>query len=595
MTEPAVFQIALYLMALLALAVPLGGYMARVYHDNSRLSGLEKLFYRVSGVNVAQDMGWLDYALALLTFNGLGFLSVYGMLYFQDCLPFNPQRLPSVPGDLAFNTAASFVTNTNWQAYSGETTLSYLTQMLGLTVQNFLSAASGMAVLVALIRGFVRSESQGIGNFWVDMTRTVLYILLPLSCLLAIALVSQGVIQTFQPYQRFDLHPSSVETRATAVIDHSKQALVQSVPLPSSTLAMGPVASQVAIKQLGSNGGGFFNANAAHPFENPTPLSNFLEMLAILLIPAALCLSFGAMVGDSKQGWVILCAMTLVFTVFVGVAMTAEQAGNPLLTDLGVDQSVSEQQAGGNMVGKEVRLGIVGSALWAVATTAASNGSVNAMHDALMPLGGLATMALMQMGEVIFGGVGSGLYGMLVFAIIAVFIAGLMIGRTPEYLGKKIEAFEMKMAALIILTPPLLVLAGTALALTLDVGKAAIFNPGAHGFSEVLYAFSSTGNNNGSAFAGLSSNSLFYNGILGMVMLVSRYGIMLPVLAMAGALAAKKSVPAGPGTLPTHTPLFALLLIMTVLMVGALTFIPALALGPIAEHLQMLSEHQVTP
>jgi K+-transporting ATPase ATPase A chain len=500
-----------------------------------------------------------------------------------------------VPCDLAFNTAASFVTNTNWQAYSGETTLSYLTQMLGLTVQNFLSAASGMAVLMALIRGFVRSESQGIGNFWVDMTRTVLYILLPLSCLLAIALVSQGVIQTFQPYQRFDLHPSSVETRATAVIDHGEQALVQSVPQPSSTLAMGPVASQVAIKQLGSNGGGFFNANAAHPFENPTPLSNFLEMLAILLIPAALCLSFGAMVGDSKQGWVILCAMTLVFTVFVGVAMIAEQAGNPLLTDLGVDQSVSEQQAGGNMVGKEVRLGIVGSALWAVATTAASNGSVNAMHDALMPLGGLATMALMQMGEVIFGGVGSGLYGMLVFAIIAVFIAGLMIGRTPEYLGKKIEAFEMKMAALIILTPPLLVLAGTALALTLDVGKAAIFNPGAHGFSEVLYAFSSTGNNNGSAFAGLSSNSLFYNGILGMVMLVSRYGIMLPVLAMAGALAAKKSVPAGPGTLPTHTPLFALLLIMTVLMVGALTFIPALALGPIAEHLQMLSEHQVAP
>ena len=599
MTEQGVFQIAFYFITLLALAMPLGVYMARVYQDesvglNRWLLGFERLIYRVSGITAEQDMRWLQYALALLTFNGLGFLVVYGLQCLQDVLPLNTQGLPAVSNDLAFNTAISFVTNTNWQAYGGEMTLSYLTQMMGLTVQNFLSAASGMAVLVALIRGFVRYNSEGIGNFWVDMTRTVLYILLPLSCLLAIALVSQGVIQTIRPYQTLGLQSTGVDTSSKATIDSDPQRFVESIPV-QPTLAMGPVASQVAIKQLGSNGGGFFNTNAAHPFENPTPLSNFLEMLAILLIPSALCLSFGVMVVDTRQGWVMLAAMTLVFAVFVVIAVTAEQAGNPLLTPLGVDQMANDQQAGGNMEGKDVRFGIVNSALWAVATTAASNGSVNAMHDAFTPLGGLAPMALMQLGEVIFGGVGSGLYGMLVFAMVAVFIAGLMIGRTPEYLGKKIEAFEMKMAALIILIPPLLVLSGTALALMLDVGKMAIFNPGAHGFSEVLYAFSSTGNNNGSAFAGLSANVPFYNGLLGWEMLLARYGIMIPMLAIAGALAAKKSVPVGPGTLPTHTPLFAMLLIITVLMVGALTFVPALALGPIAEYLQMLTARQVSP
>lgn len=603
MTEQGVFQISLYVITLLALAMPLGSYMARVYQDepavlNRWFSGVEKLIYRASGVNTEQDMRWQQYALALLVFNMLGLLAVYALQCFQDLLPFNPQGLPAVAVDSAFNTAISFATNTNWQGYSGETTMSYLTQMLGLTVQNFLSAASGMAVLVALIRGFIRRNNDTIGNFWVDMTRSVLYILMPLSCLLAIVLVDQGVIQTFSPYQTINLQePISyqqpkLDANGKAIIDVDGQRVNESVlTTQQQTLAMGPVASQVAIKQLGTNGGGFFNANAAHPFENPTPLSNFLEMLAILLIPAALCHTFGVMVGDTRQGWVILGAMTLVFGLLVLVAVSAEQSGNPALGALGVDQTVSSQQAGGNMEGKEVRFGIANSALWAVATTAASNGSVNATHDSFTPMGGIVPMWLMQLGEVIFGGVGSGLYGMLVFAIVAVFIAGLMIGRTPEYLGKKIEAFEMKMAALVILIPPFLVLGGTALALMLDAGKTAIFNPGAHGFSEVLYAFSSAGNNNGSAFAGLSANAPFYNLMLGVAMLISRYGLMIPVLAIAGALAAKKSVPVGPGTLPTHTPLFAMLLIITVLMVGALTFVPALALGPIVEQLQMLGLH----
>ncbi len=596
-------QIALYFLVLLALVKPLGSYMARIYQDqpaglNRWCSGLETRLYRLCAIDAKQDMRWTQYALAMLVFNVLGLLTVYALQRWQALLPLNPQGLAAISVDSAFNTAVSFATNTNWQGYGGETTMSYLTQMLGLTVQNFLSAASGMAVLVALIRGFTRRNSEAIGNFWVDMTRTTLYILLPLSLLLAIVLVGQGVVQTFKPYQTVSLletlsyQQAKLDADGKAVMDAQGQPLLETVQTQQQTLALGPAASQIAIKQLGTNGGGFFNVNAAHPFENPTPLSNFLEMLAILLIPAALCYTFGLMIGDVREGWVILAAMLLVLLPLMLVTLSAEQAGNPALTALAVDQAASTLQAGGNMEGKETRFGIVNSALWAVATTAASNGSVNAMHDSFTPIGGLAPMWLMQLGEVIFGGVGSGLYGMIIFAIVAVFIAGLMIGRTPEYLGKKIEAFEMKMAAIVILIPPLLVLGGTAIAVMLAVGRVSIFNPGAHGFSEVLYAFSSAGNNNGSAFGGLSANTPFYNLMLAAAaMLLSRYGLMLPVLAIAGSLAAKKIVPTGPGTLPTHTPLFVVLLIITVLMVGALTFVPALALGPVVEHLQMTLGH----
>jgi len=602
MNTQGFLQIAIYVIVLIALAKPLGSYMARVYQDesvgiNRWFAGVERLFYRFSGIKPELEMRWTQYAIAVLIFNLLGLLVVYGLQRFQDVLPLNPQALPAVSPDSAFNTAVSFATNTNWQGYGGETTMSYLTQMLGLSVQNFVSAASGMAVLVALIRGFARRNTDSIGNFWVDLTRSTLYILLPLSLLLAVVLVGQGVVQTFKPYQKVSLQEAisyqapKLDADGKAVMDSEGKPVTETVVTKEQTLALGPAASQVAIKQLGTNGGGFFNVNSAHPYENPTPLTNFLEMLAILLIPAALCYTFGVMVGDTRQGWVLLAAMTLVFVTLVLVAVPAEQNGNPALTSLGVDQIASDQQAGGNMEGKETRFGIVNSALWATVTTAASNGSVNAMHDSFTPLGGLVPMFLMQLGEVIFGGVGSGLYGMIVFAIVAVFIAGLMIGRTPEYLGKKIEAYEMKMAAVIILVPPLVVLGGTAIALMLDVGKASVFNPGAHGFSEVLYAFSSAGNNNGSAFGGLSANVPFYNFMLGLAMLFSRYWLMVPVLAIAGSLAAKKTVPFGAGTLPTHTPLFAVLLIITVLMVGALTFVPALALGPIVEHLQMISHH----
>ncbi|MDD1620457.1 MAG: potassium-transporting ATPase subunit KdpA [Methylococcaceae bacterium] len=602
MTGQGFLQIAIYIITLLALAKPLGTYMARVYQDqtvglNRWFAGIERLFYRLSGVKPEQEMRWTHYALAMLAFNLFGLLAVYGLQRFQDVLPLNPQTLPAVTPDSSFNTAVSFATNTNWQGYSGEATMSYLTQMLGLSVQNFVSAASGMAVLVALIRGFNRRNSNSIGNFWVDMTRSTLYILLPLSFLLAIVLVGQGVVQTFNPYQTVNLQEAvsysapKLDADGKAVVDAEGKPVTETVQTQQQTLAMGPAASQVAIKQLGTNGGGFFNVNSAHPFENPTPLSNFLEMLSILLIPAALCYTFGVMVGDTRQGWTILGAMTLVFVALVFVTVPAEQSGNPALNALGVDQNASAQQAGGNMEGKEARFGIVNSGLWAVATTAASNGSVNAMHDSFTPIGGMVPMWLMQLGEVIYGGVGSGLYGMIVFAIVAVFIAGLMIGRTPEYLGKKIEAYEMKMAAIVILIPPLMVLGGTALSVMLDAGKASIFNPGAHGFSEVLYAYSSAGNNNGSAFGGISANVPFYNFMLGLAMLFSRYWLMIPVLAIAGSLAAKKTVPVGAGTLPTHTPLFVVLLIVTVLMVGALTFVPALALGPIVEHLQMIGHH----
>jgi K+-transporting ATPase ATPase A chain len=600
MTAQSFLQIFIYVVTLLALTKPLGAYMARVYQGesvglNHWFAGVEKLFYRLSGVKPDQEMRWTQYAIAMLVFNLLGLLAVYALQRFQDILPFNPQALPAMTPDSAFNTAVSFASNTNWQGYSGEATMSYLTQMLGLTVQNFLSAASGMAVLVALIRGFARRNTGTIGNFWVDMTRSTLYILLPLSLLLALVLVGQGVVQTFSPYQTVSLQETvsyqtpKLDADGKALVDAEGKPVTEAAETKQQTLALGPAASQIAIKQLGTNGGGFFNANSAHPFENPTPLSNFLEMLAILLIPAALCVTFGVMVGDVRQGWVMLAAMTLVFVVLIAVTVPAEQSGNTAFTALGVDQLASAQQPGGNMEGKEARFGIANSALWAVATTAASNGSVNAMHDSFTPIGGMIPMWLMQLGEVIYGGVGSGLYGMIIYALIAVFIAGLMIGRTPEYLGKKVEAFEVKMAGIVILIPPLMVLAGTAIALMTDLGKASIFNPGAHGFSEVLYAFSSAGNNNGSAFGGISANVPFYNFMLGLAMLFSRFWLMIPVLAIAGSFAAKKTVPVGPGTLSTHTPLFVLLLIGTVLMVGALTFVPALALGPVVEHLQMHS------
>jgi len=599
MTNNGFFQIFLYVVTLLVLAKPLGWYMARVYEDepvglNRWLAPFEALIYRVSGVNPKQEMRWLDYAIAMLVFNLLGFFAVFGLQSWQASLPFNPQNLPNVSPDSAFNTAVSFATNTNWQGYGGEVTMSYLTQMLGLTVQNFVSAATGMAVLVALIRGFIRRKADIIGNFWVDMTRSSLYILMPLSLILALVLVGQGVVQTFKPYQTVSLletvsyEQPKLNKDGVALQDAAGKPVMETVKVQEQTVAVGPAASQVAIKQLGTNGGGFFNVNSAHPLENPTPLSNFLEMLSILLIPAALCYTFGMMVGDTRQGWAILAAMTLVFVALVFVAVPAEQSGNPAMVALNVDQTVSDGQSGGNMEGKETRFGITNSALWAVATTAASNGSVNAMHDSFTPIGGLVPMWLMQLGEVIFGGVGSGLYGMIMFAIVAVFVSGLMIGRTPEYLGKKIEAYEMKMAAIAILIPPLVVLGGTAVAVMVDVGKSSVFNPGAHGFSEVLYAFSSAGNNNGSAYGGLSANTPFYNAMLGVAMLLSRYWLAVPVLAIAGSLATKKIVPVGPGTLPTHTPLFVALLIGTVLMVGALTFVPALALGPVVEHLQMI-------
>jgi K+-transporting ATPase ATPase A chain len=581
MTANGYLQIALYLVVLLALAKPLGWYMARVYEGqpvglNRVLGPVERLLYRLFGTREDQEMSWKTYALAMLLFNLLGLLVVYLLQRFQAALPLNPQELGAVSPDSSFNTAASFASNTNWQGYGGEVTMGYLTQMVGLNVQNFVSAASGMATLVALIRGLRLRSAQTIGNFWVDLTRSTLYILLPLALILALVQVSQGVVQNFGSYQPVQL--------TQPLQDANGNMIAQQV------LPMGPAASQIAIKQLGTNGGGFFNVNSAHPFENPTPLSNFFEVLAILLIPAALCYTFGKMVGDTRQGWAVLAAMTLIFVPLLIGAYAAESAGNPHIGALGVDTAVSDLQAGGNMEGKEVRFGIANSALWAAATTAASNGSVNAMHDSFTPLGGLIPMFLMQLGEVVYGGVGSGLYGMLIFALIAVFVAGLMVGRTPEYLGKKIESYEMKMAALVILIPPLLVLGFTALAVATPWGTATIYNtaPAPHGFSEVLYAFTSMGNNNGSAFAGLGANNLFYNLAGGLTMLFARYWLAIPTLAIAGSLAKKTFVPASPGTLPTHTPLFVAMLIGVVIIVGALTFIPALALGPIVEHLMMV-------
>ena len=573
MTANDFFQLGLFVVVLLALVKPVGAYMALVFADEPNKvtrfgARAERLLYRLSGIRADEDMGWKRYALAMLVFNVAGLAAVYLLQRTQQWLPLNPQHFGTVAPDLAMNTAISFASNTNWQAYAGESTMSYLTDALGLTVQNFLSAATGIAVLVALVRGFARRGVAAVGNFWVDMTRATLYVLLPFSLIIALLLVSQGVIQNVSAY--LDV----------ATLQHGTQ-----------TLPMGPAASQVAIKMLGTNGGGFFNANSAHPFENPTPFSNFIEMLSIFLIPAALCYTFGSMVGDRRQGWAILATMLLIFLPLTVGLVAAEQAGNPALHGLAVDAQASALQSGGNMEGKETRFGIASSGLFAAITTAASCGAVNAAHDSLTPLGGLVPMWLMQLGEVVFGGVGSGLYGMLAFAIVAVFIAGLMVGRTPEYIGKKIEAYEMKMASLAVLIPAALVVIGTAVAVMSPAGVAGVANPGAHGFSEMLYAVSSAANNNGSAFGGLSANTPFWNVLLGICMFLARFPLAIAMLAMAGSLAAKRHVPPSAGTLPTHTPLFVVLLTCVVIVVGALTFLPALALGPIAEHLMSATGH----
>jgi K+-transporting ATPase ATPase A chain len=578
MTAIGVMQILLYLVVLVLLVKPLGAFMARVYQGrpcglDKVLGWLERLIYRVCRIDPNAEMGWKTYAAAFLWFNAAGFLAVFLLQLFQDKLPLNPENLPATTWHLAFNTAVSFATNTNWQSYGGETTLSYLTQMLGLTVQNFVSAAGGMAVLVALIRGFTRKTSAGIGNFWSDLVRSTLYVLLPLSIVVALILAASGVVQTFDPYAKATLIAPTVDAGNN--------------PVTEQTIAVGPAASQIAIKQLGTNGGGFFNVNSAHPLENPTPLSNFVQCLAILLISAALCFTFGSMVGDRRQGWALLAAMLVIFVPLVFLCFSLEQSGNSALDRAGLDTAAGGLHPGGNMEGKETRFGVASSTLWATATTAASNGSVNSMHDSYTPLGGMIPMWLMQLGEVVFGGVGSGLYGLVVFAIVAVFIAGLMVGRTPEYLGKKIEAFEVKMASLVILAPCFAVLVGTAFGVSCEGGRATIFNSGPHGFSEVLYAFSSAGNNNGSAFAGLGANTPFYNVALGIAMLIARYVCAIPVIAIAGSLAAKKSVPPSSGTLPTHGPLFIVLVVAVVIIVGALTFIPSLALAPVVEHLRL--------
>ena len=569
MTALAATLVGLLLVVLLACIKPLGLYMADIFEGRPiwplrALGECERGIYRLCGIDPAAQMSWKQYALCLLLFNALGALALYALQRGQAWLPLNPQKFPGVSPGSSFNTAVSFITNTNWQGYSGESAMSYLTQMAGLTVQNFLSAASGIVVAIALIRGLARHSCATIGNLWVDMTRAVLYLLLPLALLLALLLVSQGVIQNFSPYKNVT----------------TPEARVQTLP-------MGPVASQESIKELGTNGGGFFNANSAHPFENPSALTNLLEMLAILVIPAGLTYTFGRMVGDTRQGWAVLAAMALLFVALLCVTLHSEQQGNPAIAGLGVDQAAGATQSGGNMEGKETRFGIAASALFATITTATSCGAVNGMHDSFTPLGGLVPLFQMQLGEVVFGGVGTGLYSMLIFAIVGVFIAGLMIGRTPEYLGKKIEAFEMKMSSIAILVMPFIVLTGTAVAVSVDAGRAGVANPGVHGFSEILYAFSSAGNNNGSAFAGISADTPFYNVALALTMWLGRFWPIVAVLAIAGSLAAKKRIPVSDGTMPTHGVTFVILLIGTVLLVGALTFVPALALGPIVEHLML--------
>jgi K+-transporting ATPase ATPase A chain len=595
-------QTALFIVTLIALAVPLGRYMAGVLDGSSivvRRIGrpIEHLLFKLAGVDADAEMSWKRYALAVLLFNALGALAVYAFLRLQSWLPANPQGFGPMTPDAAFNTAVSFVTNTNWQNYTPEATASYLTQMAALTVQNFLSAATGIAVVVALIRGFARHTAQTIGNFWVDLTRITLFILAPLAIVVSLVFVSQGAIQNFKAYE--DVSTLQVTTyqapktdaQGNALKDAKGNPIMQDRQADKQTLAMGPAASQEAIKMLGTNGGGFFNANSAHPYENPTPLSNFVQLIAMLVIPAALPIVFGRMIGDRRQGVAVLAAMTIAFALACWGEISAEQAGNPLFSTLSVDQHASDSQAGGNAEGKEVRFGIAQSGIFTVATTAASCGAVDNTHDSLTPIGGFVPLLLIDLGEVVYGGVGSGLYGMLVFALLAVFVAGLMIGRTPEYVGKKIESYEMKMVSIAILLTPLLVLVGTSIGILSPLGTAGIANPGPHGFSEVLYAFSSAANNNGSAFAGLTVNTPFYNVLLGIAMWFGRFGTIVPVLAIAGSLANKKRIAVTPGTLPTHGPLFVVLLLGTLVLVGALTYVPALALGPIVEHLTMISGH----
>ncbi|MCC7702512.1 potassium-transporting ATPase subunit KdpA [Janthinobacterium sp. GW460P] len=598
MTTQSILLLVAFLAVLLAAGYPLGLYMAKVAGDGpvrglGWLQKLENLLYRWSGLPADKAMGWKSYAIALIVFNTVGAVFVYGLQRLQGFLPLNPQGLGAVSPDSSFNTTVSFVANTNWQGYGGEQTMSYLTQMLGMACQNFFSAATGIAVIFALVRGFASRSSKSIGNFWVDLVRSTLYILLPLSLALSVVFMGEGMIQNFSAYKEVTLldHVAYETPKTTAdgqpVLDAAGKPVMEAQVATTQMIAMGPVASQESIKLLGTNGGGFFNANSSHPYENPTVLSNFLQMLAIFIIPAGLCFTFGRMVGDLRQGWAVLAAMSLIFVVMTAGVMSAEQQANPALQALGVDQQASSLQSGGNMEGKETRFGISSSTLFAAVTTAASCGAVNSMHDSYMPLGGMVPLLLMQFGEVIFGGVGTGLYGMLMFAILAVFIAGLMIGRTPEYLGKKIQAYEMKMVSLAILITPALVLTGTAIAVMVEPGKIGVANPGAHGFSEILYAFTSAANNNGSAFAGLSANTPFYNVMLAIAMWFGRFGVIVPVLAVAGSLAAKQRLSANAGTMPTHGPMFIGLLIGVVVLVGVLNYVPALALGPIVEHLQL--------
>jgi potassium-transporting ATPase potassium-binding subunit len=598
MTPASITLVVILLLVVLLLTKPVGLYLANVMQGKPIWalragSRAEALVYRLAGVDPAAEMGWKKYAIALLVFNTLGAVFLYLLQRLQAWLPLNPQHFANVAPDSSFNTAVSFITNTNWQGYSGESTMSYLTQMSGLAVQNFMSAATGIVVAIALIRAFARHSTATIGNFWADVTRAILYVLLPISTLLAIVLVSQGVVQNFSSFkdvttvEPLTYQQPKTDAQGNPVKDAGGNPVEETLTTHTQTLPMGPMASQESIKELGTNGGGFVNANSAHPYENPTALSNFFEIFAMLLIPAALTYTFGRLVGDTRQGWAVFAAMLILLVPLISIAVYNEQGGNPRVGRLGVDQSPSAVQPGGNMEGKEARFGIAASALFATVTTGTSCGAVNSMHDSFTPLGGFVPLLQMQLGEVVFGGVGTGLYSILIFAIIGVFIAGLMIGRTPEYLGKKIEAFEMKMSSIAILVMPFIVLVGTAVAVSASAGKAGVANPGAHGFSEILYAFTSAGNNNGSAFAGISANTVFYNTALGLVMWFGRFWPIVAVLAVAGSLAAKKRVPVTAGTMPTHGATFVILLIGTVLLVGALTFVPALALGPIVEHLTL--------
>jgi len=598
MTGQSLGLLALYLAVALLCVKPLGLYMANVMEGRPiwplRVGArFEALIYRLCGVEPAAEMGWKRYAIALLVFNALGALLVYGLQRLQYWLPLNPEHFTAVSPDSSFNTAVSFITNTNWQGYTPESTMSYLTQMAGLAVQNFLSAATGIVVAIALIRGLARHSAKAIGNFWTDITRSTIYVLLPIAFVAALALASQGVIQNFSAYkdvtmlQPVTYQQPKTDAAGNPVKDAAGNPVMENVTTQIQTLPMGPIASQESIKELGTNGGGFLNANSAHPYENPTGLSNFLEMLLIIVIPASLTYTFGRSVGDTRQGWAVLGAMVILFVAQFAIANHNEQLGNPRIAALGVSQTASALQPGGNMEGKEARFGIADSTLFATITTGTSCGAVNSMHDSYTPLGGFVPLFNMMLGEVVFGGVGTGLYSMLIFAIIGIFIAGLMIGRTPEYLGKKIESFEMKMSSVAILVMPFIVLVGTAIGVSTVAGQAAVANPGAHGFSEILYSFTSAANNNGSAFAGVSVNTVFYNTALGLVMWLGRYWPIIAVLAVAGSLAAKKRIPVTAGTMPTHGPTFIILLIGTVLLVGALTFVPALALGPIVEHLTL--------